>query len=183
MGEHLSPAPAGALTSIPSAVRYCQASAQTGNILKLWFWYLNYSWLSYFCQGKSAALYWLLKQNKIDLSSPSVTKENKLSGTFHCRCNQVSTDFIWMKRHRQQETVPAPVHIIRASLVVWEDAGHFSYICRQWGNNVHVAQIAGVKILWFQAELQLFRNDATSQRHRRESRHFNNAELTAMDHN
>lgn len=75
--------PPGALPSMLSAVTYSQASAQTGNILKLWFWYLNISWVSNFCQGRSAALYWLLKQNKIDLSRPSVAKED-WSWVGHC---------------------------------------------------------------------------------------------------
>lgn len=105
-----------------------------------------------FLSMEVSSLIWLLKQNNIDLSSPSVTKEwqrrNKVE--WDNWCSHMSTDFIWMNeaglvgRHRQQETTPAPVHTVRASAAVWEETRHSSYIRRQWGNNVHVAQIAGV---------------------------------------
>lgn len=42
------------------------------------------------------------------------------------------------RRDRQQEGVPAPVHVVRAALARWEDAGHFRYVCRQWETDFYM---------------------------------------------
>lgn len=80
------------------------------------------------------------KQNR-SLQSFSDKGEAKLSGTFHCQCSCISADFIWTKGHRQQEAVPAPVHITRAlQLQLWTMRNWCSCGTSRWCLNMLVSR-------------------------------------------